>query len=116
MDDLTYTYIYTNNFKQKIQRNFKIKYKSNHLITKLTFEIESIDFDIKLNQEWISSKKNYGSISINKEYFENNQENAILLMVFNINSTFFINDAFYSNKQDTVNKINKIKESYDKLY
>ena len=45
MEDLEYTYVYTNNFKQKIQRKFKIKYKSNHLITKITFEVESVDFD-----------------------------------------------------------------------
>ncbi len=115
MEDLEYTYIYTNNFKQKIQRKFKIKYKSNHLITKITFEVESSDFDINLNQEWITSRKNYGLISINKEYFENSKEKAILLIVYEINPVFFTNDYLYSLDDSNLKKINKIKEEYNSL-
>lgn len=77
MKNFEYSYIYTNNFKQKIQRNFKIIYKSNHLITKITFDIESVDFDLKLNQEWLSSKKNYGLISIDENFLNQNEEKAI---------------------------------------
>jgi hypothetical protein len=113
LEDLEYSYIYTNNFKQKIQRNFKIKYKSNHLVTKLTFEVESVDFDINLNQEWFSSRKSYGLISIKKDYFEKNKEKATLLIVYEINPTFFTNDCMYSLDDTNLKKINKLKEEYN---
>lgn len=116
MKDYKYSYIYTNNFKQKIQRNFKIKYKSNHLITKITFEIESVDFDLKLNQEWLSSKKSYGTISINEKYLNENEEKAILLMIYDINPTFFTNDCIYSENKNMIDKLNKIKQEYNSLY
>lgn len=116
MKDYEYSHIYTNNFKQKIKRNFKIKYKSNHLITKITFEIESIDFDINLNQEWISSKKNYGTISINEKYLKENEEKAVLLMIYDINPAFFANDCLYSGDKTILDKLNKIKEEYNSLY
>jgi len=115
MKNFEYSYIYTNNFKQKIKRVFKIKYKSNHLITKITFDIESIDFDMNLNQEWISSKKNYGIISIDEKFLNENEEKAILLMVYDINPSFFTNDCLYSGDKTMLDKLNKIKEEYNFL-
>ena len=115
MKNFEYSYIYTNNFKQKIQRNFKIIYKSNHLITKITFDIESVDFDLKLNQEWLSSKKNYGLISIDEKFLNKNEEKAILLMIYDINPSFFTNDYLYSEDKTMLEKLLKIKEEYNYL-
>lgn len=115
MKNFEYSYIYTNNFKQKIQRNFKIIYKSNHLITKITFDIESVDFDLKLNQEWLSSKKNYGLISIDENFLNQNEEKAILLMIYDINPSFFTNDSLYSGDKTMLEKLLKIKEEYNYL-
>ena len=113
MKDYEYSYIYTNNFKQKIERKFKIKYKSNHLVTKITFDVESVDFDLNLKQEWVSSRRNYGLISINTKYLEEFEEKAILLMVFEINPSFFTNDCLYSGDKTMLNKLNNIKQEYD---
>ncbi|MBD3829549.1 MAG: hypothetical protein IE890_03570 [Arcobacter sp.] len=115
MKNFEFSYIYTNNFKQRIQRNFKIRYKSNHLITKITFDIESIDYDLNLKQEWISSKKNYGLTSIDEKFLNENEEKAILLMIYDINPSFFTNDCLYSGDKTMLDKLLKIKEEYNYL-